>query len=289
MKFHNLGVVTDFINWAIQSPGLGIALLAILSPIAMVLFGTIVIERRRLNHLPPSYTLGSFFMIGAISSILVFAPMVDVSRWGWWMDHGPIVTLAIVLAFYLLMRKVIDGPMYEMTPGATANSASKIMYDISSYIVYPYVIVLVGVPTVIESLRTNEIMSVVIGGALPIMCVVIRILLPVLQQPKLQRTQLHPDDGDTWYRHWLNIAQQAIYAKRGGDPSAQYEALTMRYLRKCSETELYSLRRRTESARRKAMENIDNAEGVVLRTEEDLAAIDAALLDKVTTSNSNND
>lgn len=121
------------------------------------------------------------------------------------------------------------------------------------------------------------------------MDVVIRALLPVLQQPKLQRTQLHPDDGDTWYRHWLNIAQQAIYAKRGGDPSAQYEALTMRYLRKCSETELYSLRRRTESARRKAMENIDNAEGVVLRTEEDLAAIDAALLDKVTTSNSNND
>ena len=285
MKFHNLGVVTDFINWAIRSPGLGIALLAILSPIAMVLFGTIVIERRRLNPLPPSYTLGSFFMIGTISSILVFAPMVDVSRWGWWMDHGPIVTLVIVLAFYLLMRKVIDGPMYEMTPGATANSASKIMYDISSYIIYPYVMILVGVPTVIESLRTNEVIPVMVGGAFPIMGVVIRALLPVLQQPKLQRTQLHPDDGDTWYRHWLNIAQQAIYAKRGGDPSAQYEALTMRYLRKCSEAELYSLRKRTESARHQAMKNIDNAENVVLRTEEDLAAIDAALLDKVTTSN----
>lgn len=288
MKFHNLGVVTDFINWAIQSPGLGIALLAILSPIAMVLFGTIVIERRRLNHLPPSYTLGSFFMIWAVGVILAYASIVDASRWGWWMEHGSIVTLIIVLAFYLLMRKVFDGPMYEMTPGATANSASKIMYDMSSYVVYPYILILVGVPTVIESLRTNEVLPVVVGGALPVMCVVIRVLLPVLQRPKLQRTQLHPDDGDTWYRRWLNIAQQAIYAKRGGDPSAQYEALTMRYLRKCSEAELYSLRKRTEKARHQAMESIDNAENVVLRTEEDLAAIDAALLDKVTTT-SNND
>lgn len=285
MRFHNLGVVTEFTNWAIQNPGLGVIVLAAMSPLAVVMLGAIVVERRSLKSLPSSYTLGNFFMIWAVGVILAYASIVDASRWGWWMDHGPIVTLVIVLAFYLLMRKVIDGPMYEMTPGATANSASKIMYDMSSYVVYPYILILVGVPTVIESLRTNEVLPVVVGGALPVMCVVMRVLLPVLQRPKLQRTQLHPDDGDTWYRRLLNNAQQAIYAKRGGDPSAQYEALTMRYLRKCSETELYSLRKRTEIARRQAMENIDDAENVVLQTEENLAAIDSALLDKATTSN----
>lgn len=281
MQFHNLGVVTDFINWAIQNPVLGVIVLAAMSPLAVVMLGAIVVERRSLKPLPSSYTLGNFFMIWAVGVILAYALIVDASRWSWWMEHGPIATLIIVLAFYLLMRKVFDGPMYEMTPGATANSVSKIMYDMSSYVVYPYILILVGVPTVIESLQTNEVLPVVVGGALPVMCVVMRVLLPVLQRPKLQRTQLHPDDGDTWYRRWLNAAQQAIYAKRGGDPSAQYEALTMRYLRKCSEAELYSLRKRTESARRRAMENIDDAESVVLKADEDLAAIDSALLDKV--------
>lgn len=284
MQFHNLGVVTDLVSWAVQSPGLGVIVLAAMSPLAVVMLGAIVVERRSLKPLPSSYTLGSFFMIWAVGAILVYASIVDASRWSWWMEHGPIATLIVVLAFYLLMRKVFDGPMYEMTPGATANSASKIMYDVSSYVVYPYILILVGVPTVIESLRTNEVLPVVVGGALPVMCVVIRVLLPVLQRPKLQRTQLHPDDGDTWYRRLLNNAQQAIYAKRGGDPSAQYEALTMRYLRRCSEAELYSLRRRTEIARRQAMENIDDAENVVLQTEENLAAIDSALLDKATTA-----
>ena len=284
MQFHNLGVVTDLVSWAVQSPGLGVIVLAAMSPLAVVMLGAIVVERRSLKPLPSSYTLGSFFMIWAVGAILVYASIVDASRWSWWMEHGPIATLIVVLAFYLLMRKVFDGPMYEMTPGATANSASKIMYDMSSYVVYPYILILVGVPTVIESLRTNEVLPVVVGGALPVMCVVIRVLLPVLQRPKLQRTQLHPDDGDTWYRRLLNNAQQAIYAKRGGDPSAQYEALTMRYLRRCSEAELYSLRRRTEIARRQAMENIDDAENVVLQTEENLAAIDSALLDKATTA-----
>lgn len=285
MQFHNLGVVTDFINWAIQNPVLGVIVLAAMSPLAVVMLGAIVVERRSLKPLPSSYTLGSFFMIWAVGVILAYASIVDASRWSWWMEHGPITTLIIVLAFYLLMRKVFDGPMYEMTPGATANSASKIMYDMSSYVVYPYILILVSVPTVIESLRTNEVLPVVVGGALPVMCVVIRVLLPVLQRPKLQRTQLHPDDGDTWYRRLLNNAQQAIYAKRGGDPSAQYEALTMRYLRRCSEAELYSIRKSAEKNKRKALKTIDEAENVVLQVDEDLAAIDSVLLDKVTTPN----
>ena len=112
MKFHNLGVVTDFINWAIQNPVLGVIALAAMSPLAVVMLGAIVVERRSLKPLPSSYTLGSFFMIWAAGVILAYASIVDASRWGWWMDHGPIVTLVIVLAFYLLMRKVIDGPMY---------------------------------------------------------------------------------------------------------------------------------------------------------------------------------
>lgn len=285
MQFHNLGVVTDFINWAIQNPVLGVIVLAAMSPLAVVMLGAIVVERRSLKSLPSSYTLGNFFMIWAVGVILAYASIVDASRWSWWFKHGPVVTLIIVLAFYLLMRKVFDGPMYEMTPGATANSASKIMYDMSSYVVYPYILILVGVPTVIESLRTNEVLPVVVGGALPVMCVVIRVLLPVLQRPKLQRTQLHPDDGDTWYRRLLNNAQQAIYAKRGGDPSAQYEALTMRYLRRCSEAELYSIRKSAEKNKRKALKTIDEAENVVLQVDEDLAAIDSVLLDKVTTPN----
>ena len=157
MQFHNLGVVTDFINWAIQNPVLGVIALAAMSPLAVVMLGAIVVERRSLKPLPSSYTLGNFFMIWAVGVILAYASIVDASRWSWWFKHGPIVTLIIVLAFYLLMRKVFDGPMYEMTPGATANSASKIMYDMSSYVVYPYILILVGVPTVIESLRTNEV------------------------------------------------------------------------------------------------------------------------------------
>ena len=285
MRFHNLGVVTDFVNWAVQSPGLGVIVLAAMSPLAVVMLGVIVVERRSLKPLPSSYTLGSFFMIWAVGVILAYASIVDASRWSWWMEHGPIATLIVVLAFYLLMRKVFDGPMYEMTPGATANSESKIMSDMSSYVVYPYILILEGVTTVIESLRTNEVLPVVVGGALPVMCVVIRVLLPVLQRPKLQRTQLHPDDGDTWYRRLLNNAQQAIYAKRGGDPSAQYEALTMRYLRRCSEAELYSIRKSAEKNKKKALKTIDEAENVVLQVDEDLAAIDSVLLDKVTTPN----
>lgn len=284
MKFHNLGVVTDFINWVVQNPRLGVLALIAVSPLSLTVFTAKVIERRRARPLLSSYALSSVFLSGAISIVLIYTSDVDIGRWRWWMQHGPIVTLCIVLIYYLLMRKIFDGPMYEMTPGATANSVSKMAHDVSAYIIYPYTLILMGLPTIADVLRTGDVASIVAGAVMPLLLIVFGSFLPMLD-PQTQRAQLYPDDCRCWYRRALNYAQRTVFTMRGGNPSDRYEAITTRYLHQCSENELYSLRKRTESARHQAMESIDNAENVVLRTEEDLAAIDAALLDKVTTSN----
>ena len=284
MQFHNLGVVTNFINWVVQNPRLGVLALIAVSPLSLTVFTAKVIERRRARPLLSSYALSSVFLSGASSIVLIYTSDVDIGRWRWWMQHGPIVTLCIVLIFYLLMRKIFDGPMYEMTPGATANSASKIIYDVSAYIIYPYTLILMGLPTIVDVLRTGDVASIIAGAVMPLLLIVYGSFLPMLDS-QTQRAQLYPDDCRCWYRRALNYVQRTVFTMRGGNPSDRYEAITTRYLHQCSENELYSLRKRTESTRRQAMENIDNAEGVVLRTEEELAAIDAALLDKATTSN----
>ena len=287
MKFHNLGVVTSFINWVVQNPRLGVLALIAVSPLSLTVFTAKVIEHRRAKSLLSSYALSSVFLSGAISIVLIYTSDVDIGRWRWWMQHGPIVTLCIVLIFYLLMRKIFDGPMYEMTPGATANSVSKMAHDVSAYIIYPYTLILMGLPTIVDVLRTGDVASIIAGAVMPLLLIVFGSFLPMLD-PQTQRAQLYPDDCRCWYRRALSYVQRTVFTMRGGNPSDCYEAITTRYLHQCSENELYSLRKRTESARHQAMESIDNAESVVLRTEEDLAAIDAALLDKVTTT-SNND
>lgn len=283
MQFHNLGVVTNFINWVVQNTRLGVLALIAVSPLSLTVFTAKVIERRRVRPLLSSYALSSVFLSGAISIVLIYTSDVDIGRWRWWMQHGPIVTLCIVLIFYLLMRKIFDGPMYEMTPGATANSVSKMTHDVSAYIIYPYALILMGLPTIVDVLRTGDVASIIAGAVMPLLLIAFGSFLSMLD-PQTQRAQLYPDDCRCWYRRALNYAQRTVFTMRGGNPSDRYEAITTRYLHQCSENELYSLRRNTEKSKRRAQQTIDEAEGTIMQAEEVLAAIDSTLLDKATTA-----
>lgn len=131
---------------------------------------------------------------------------------------GAIVAVIFSSVLLWVMRKIYDAPVYSMTPGATANSATKLAHDICGYLWYPFVICTMGVPVVVYAIATGNL-PCVIASVITVVSLGCWFGLDALFDAKRKGWGLcamHPDDTNTWYRQLLNKWQLRCNELRGG-------------------------------------------------------------------------
>lgn len=230
MDFSGLGVVTDLLNWMVASPWLGTSLLVVTGPFVMVcatgwLFESRVVPLWRGQSL--SFFPGELILCITMGAILFGMSEVALSSLGsgpvadflnWWQSNGALVAIVFSAALLWLMRKIYDAPVYNMTPGATAGSATKLAHDICGYLWYPFVICTLSVPVVVYAFATGDLICV-IASAITVVSFGCWFGLDALFDVKRKGWDLcamHPDDTNTWYRRLLNKWQLSCNALRGG-------------------------------------------------------------------------
>lgn len=225
-----LGVVTDLLNWMVANPWLGTSLLVVTGPFVMVcatgwLFESRVVPLWRGQSL--SFFPGELIMCITMGAILFGMGEVALSSLGsgpvadflnWWQSNGALVAIVFSAALLWLMRKIYDAPVYNMTPGATAGSATKLAHDICGYLWYPFVICTLSVPVVVYAFATGDLICV-IASVITVVSFDCWFGLDALFDVKRKGWDLcamHPDDTNTWYRRLLNKWQLSCNALRGG-------------------------------------------------------------------------
>lgn len=132
------------------------------------------------------------------------------------------------------MRKIYDAPVYSMTPGATANSATKLAHDICGYLWYPFVICTMGAPVVVYAIATGNL-PCVIASVIAVVSLGCWFGLDALFDAKRKGWDLcamHPDDTNTWYRQLLNKWQLRCNELRGGTAAGQ-RFVTLEIVKDC--------------------------------------------------------
>lgn len=232
MDFSGLGVVTDLLNWMIANPWLGTSLLIITGPSVMVcatgwLFESRVVPLWRGQSL--SFFPGELILCITMGAILFGMGEVTLSSLGsepvadflnWWQSNGALIAIVFSAVLLWLMRKIYDAPVYNMTPGATADSATKLAHDICGYLWYPFVICTLGVPVVVYAFATSDLICV-IASVITVISFGCWFGLDAMFDVKRKGWDLcamHPDDTNTWYRRLLVKAQAWCGRKRGDNP-----------------------------------------------------------------------
>ena len=116
MDFGGLGVLTDLLNWMVANPWLGTSLLIVTRPFFMVCATGWLFESR---VVPLWHGQSLSFFPGELILCVTM---------------GAIVAVIFSSVLLWVMRKIYDAPVYNMTPGATANSATKLAHDICGYL-----------------------------------------------------------------------------------------------------------------------------------------------------------
>ena len=232
MDFSGLGVVTDLLNWMVANPWLGTTLLVVTGPFVMVcatgwLFESRVVPLWRGQSL--SFFPGELILCVTMGAIVFGMGEVKLSSLGnsaaadflsWWRANGAIVAVIFSSVLLWVMRKIYDAPVYNITPGATANSATKLAHDICGYLWYPFVICTLGVPVVVHAFATGDLICV-IASVITVISFGCWFGLDALFDAKRKGWDLcamHPDDTNTWYRRLLVKAQSWCGRKRGDNP-----------------------------------------------------------------------
>lgn len=246
MDFSGLGVVTDLLNWMVANPWLGTSLLVVTGPFVMVcatgwLFESRVVPLWRgqsLSFFPGELilciTMGAilFGMGEVVLSSLGSGPVADFLNW--WQSNGALVAIVFSAVLLWLMRKIYDAPVYNMTPGATADSATKLAHDICGYLWYPFVICTLGVPVVVYAFATGDLICV-IASIITVVSFGCWFGLDALFDIKRKGWDLcamHPDDTNTWYRRLLNKWQLSCNALRGGT-ATECHFVTFKVVKDC--------------------------------------------------------
>lgn len=89
-----------------------------------------------------------------------------------------------------------------MTPGATADSATKLAHDICGYLWYLFVICTLGVPVVVHAFATGDLICV-IASVITVVSFGLDALFDI-KRKGWDLCAMHPDDTNTWYRRLLN-------------------------------------------------------------------------------------
>ncbi len=228
MDLSGLGVVTDLLNWMVANPWLGTSLLIVAGPFFMVcatgwLFESRIVSLWRGQSL--SFFPGEVILCVTMGAILFGAGRVelDVLEDGlvtdflrWWQGNGALVAMTLSAVLLWVMRKIYDAPAYNMTPGATANSVTKLAHDICGYLWYPFVIIALGVPVVTYACATGDLTCIIVSVII-VVSFGCWFGLDALFDAKYRGCDLrvmHPDDTNTWYRQLLSKWQRRCYELR---------------------------------------------------------------------------
>ena len=229
MNFAGLGVVSDLLTWMIDNPTFGASLLIATGPFVMTCLAAWFFEGRVVSLFHgqswsffPGEVILCLTMIALVYGAGRIAPSSDEFL-VWWSSNGAILSLAMAFVLLWLMRKIYDAPIYNVTPGATANSASKMAHDICGYLWYPFVIVSLFVPLVYYTMISGDPICVVVVA---IVVVTFGCWLGLDAAFDVSRKGwdlriMHPDDANTWYRRLLVRAQDECNERRGVGDTAK--------------------------------------------------------------------
>lgn len=229
MDFAGLGAISDLLTWMIDNPTFGASLLVATGPFVMTCLTAWFFEARVVSLFHgqsrsffPGEVILCLTMIALVYGAGRIAPSSDEFL-VWWSSNGAILSLAMASVLLWLMRKIYDAPIYNVTPGATANSASKIAHDICGYLWYPFVIVSLFVPLVYYTMISGDPICVVIV-AIVVVTFGCWLGLDAVFDASRKGWDLrimHPDDANTWYRRLLVRAQDECNERRGVGDTAK--------------------------------------------------------------------
>ena len=117
-----------------------------------------------------------------------------------------------------------------MTPGATADSATKLAHDICGYLWYLFVICTLGVPVVVHAFATGDLICV-IASVITVVSFGLDALFDI-KRKGWDLCAMHPDDTNTWYRQLLNKWQLRCNELRGGTAAGR-RFVTLEIVKDC--------------------------------------------------------
>lgn len=222
MTFTGLGVVTDLLNWMINSPIWGVIILSITGPFCMVYLTGWIFEQRTVPLVKGqslSFFPGEAVLILAMALIVYNIGTIQPHGWLiWWQSHAPVMALVVSAVLLWIMRKIYDAPTYNVTPGSTGNSATKLVHDVCGYLWYPFITITMGVPVVVDGFASGALLRILVAVAVVLSFGIWLSLDAVFDSRQVGHdpVAMHPDDSHTWYRRRLSYLQDRCYAMRTG-------------------------------------------------------------------------
>lgn len=222
MTFTGLGIVTDLLNWMINNPIWGVIILSITGPFCMVYLTGWIFEQRTVPLVKGqslSFFPGEAILILTMALIVCNIGIIQPHGWlVWWQNHAPVMALVVSSLLLWVMRKIYDAPTYNVTPGATGNSATKLVHDICGYLWYPFITINMGVPVVVDGFMSGDPLRILVAVVVVLSFGVWLSLDAIFDSRQVGHdpVAMHPDDSHTWYRRRLNYLQDRCYAMRTG-------------------------------------------------------------------------
>lgn len=222
MTFTGLGIVTDLLNWMINNPIWGVIILSITGPFCMVYLTGWIFEQRTVPLVKGqslSFFPGEAILILAMALIVYNIGIIQPHGWLiWWQGHAPVMALVVSSLLLWVMRKIYDAPTYNVTSGATGNSATKLAHDICGYLWCPFITINMGVPVVVDGFMSGDPVRILVAAAVILSFGAWLSLDAVFDSRQVGHdpVAMHPDDSHTWYRRRLSYLQDRCYAMRTG-------------------------------------------------------------------------